>query len=694
MGAMHRFTALALAGLALSFPLLAAESAPRDASRPRRPEDFQAIFRSLDRDGDDKVTTAEAGNPRWFSRLDRNNDGEITRQELNLLLSLLAAQNNGGLDGSFAPPGAATTAENESLRQGPKILKAADRGVGRLVADARFTDIKGRSGKLSDFKSAPAFVIAFTSTSCPIARKYMPSLSRLEKEFGPRGVKFLYVNPTPSDSRRSIAEVVKGNALQGRYVHDRKRQLAATLGAESTTEVFVLDARRTLIFRGAVDDQYGFGYSREAPQQQYLKAALEAALAGEPPAVAATDAPGCALEFSTQPPLTQKITYHNRVSRVIQSHCLECHRDGGVGPFSLATYEDVSSHAAMMRRQVERGLMPPWFAAPGEPGKPSHWANDRSLSDADKRDLLAWLASDRPLGNPADAPLPRKFTSEWTIGEPDAVFQLPQPIKIKADGTMPYQFVTVETSFPEDRWVNAYEIIPTAREAVHHVIVMVHTDGSKPEQNIEGSEGYWAAYVPGNASRVLPPGFGKKLPAGATISFQIHYTPNGRATQDQLRLGVKFAPQPPQYAVHVLALPKTDINIPAGAPHHVEVAEKRVPTPLNLTALMAHTHVRGKAFKYEVTYPDGRSETLLDIPKYDFNWQLRYEYAETKHIPAGSVMKITAVYDNSAANPANPDPTKNVVWGKQTADEMMIGYFECYTRIAAWAARDTSPANP
>lgn len=676
MCSMHRLIVLVLAGLSLPLCLSAAESSPPDTRRPRRPEDFQAIFTALDKDADDKVTKEEAGNANWFSRIDRNNDGEITRKELNLVLSLLTARANGGLDGRFTVPGKAVVDE-ESPRQGPKVLKASDHGVGRLIPDARFTDMKGKSGKLSDFKADPLLVIIYTSTSCPLAKKYAPTLARLEKEFSGHGVKFLLVNPTASDSRRSITAAIKDQGLVSRYVHDRNGKLTAALGAETTTEVFVLDSARTLVFRGAVDDQYGLGYSLDAPRHNYLRDALVALLAGESPLIAATDAPGCALDFKPATPLAGNITYHNRISRVIQNNCLECHRNGGVGPFGLETYEDVKSHAAMMRRQVERGAMPPWFAAPAE-DQSSHWANDRSLSPADKRDLLAWLASDKPLGKPADAPLPRKFSSEWTIGKPDAVFQLPQPVNIKAEGTMPYEFVTVETSFPEDRWVNAYEIIPTAREVVHHVIVMVHTDRPTGAGNADGSEGYWAAYVPGNAARVLPTGFGKKLPAGATISFQIHYTPNGKATQDQLRLGVKFAKEPPRYAMHVLALPKININIPAGAPHHVEVQEKRVPTDLNLTALMAHTHVRGKAFKFDLTYPDGKAETLLDIPKYDFNWQLRYEYAKTKRIPAGSVMKITAVYDNSADNPANPDPTKNVRWGDQTHEEMMIGYFECY----------------
>ena len=687
MVAMHQLTVLVLAGLILPLGVLAEDAPKPEPPKPRRPEDFEAIFKSLDKNADDKVSKTEAGNPKWFRRLDGNGDGEITRKELNLAISLLAARENGGLDGSFALPGGAAAPAEDSPRQGPKVLRSADRGVGRLLPDARFKDNKGRSGKLSDFKSAPALVIAFTSTSCPLAKKYAPTLARLEQEFGAQGVKFLFVNPTASDTRASINAAIKHNSLASRYVHDRDGKLTAALGAETTTEMFVLDAARTLVFRGAVDDQYGFGYSLDAPRHNYLKDALTAMLAQKPLGVAATDAPGCVLDVKPATTLTGNITYHNRISRLIQNNCLECHRTGGVAPFSLETYEDVKSHAAMMRRQVDRGLMPPWFAAPGKEGERSHWANDRSLAAADKRELLAWLTGDQPAGNPADAPLPRRFSSEWTIGEPDAVFQLPQPVAIKAEGTMPYQFITVDTSFPEDRWVNAYEIIPTAREVVHHVIVMVHTAGTTANENAEGSEGYWAAYVPGNASRVLPSGFGKKLPAGATISFQIHYTPNGKATRDQLRLGVKFAKQPPEYSVHVLALPKTDINIPPGAHHHVEVADKRVPFNLNLTALMAHTHVRGKSFKYEVAYPDGRSETLLEIPKYDFNWQLRYEYAQTKRIPAGSVMKITAVYDNSADNPANPDPTKNVVWGKQTYDEMMIGYFECYTSNPTLAAR-------
>jgi hypothetical protein len=269
------------------------------------------------------------------------------------------------------------------------------------------------------------------------------------------------------------------------------------------------------------------------------------------------------------------------------------------------------------------------------------------------------------------------------MGEPDAVFQLQKPIAIKAEGIMPYQNVVVPTNFAEDRWVQSYEIIPTDRSVVHHVIVKVVPKGEKGSriQDRAEREGYYAAYVPGNSHRLLPEGFAKKLPAGANLHFQIHYTPNGKATEDQLKIGFKFAKQAPRYEVRVSALAQPRLNIPAGAADHVETARYTLPRDMMVTAFMAHMHVRGKAFKYEVTLPDGKTEVLLDIPRYDFNWQLAYNLAQPRILPRGSTVKITAVFDNSAGNPANPDPTKVIRWGQQTYDEMMLGYVEHYVPL-------------
>jgi mono/diheme cytochrome c family protein len=439
-----------------------------------------------------------------------------------------------------------------------------------------------------------------------------------------------------------------------------------------------------MIYRGAINDQYGLGYAKEAPTRTYLRDALASHAAGVPPKYAATTAPGCALDVKPSAKPTT-VTYHNEVARIMQANCVECHHKDGLAPFPLETMADVTEHAAMIKKQITRGAMPPWFAAPVASSHESPWSNDRSLSTQDKADLFAWLDSNRPAGDPKDAPLARQFPDSWTIGKPDYIVQLPKPVRIKAEGTMPYQFVVAETTMTEDKWVQGYEIVPTDRSVVHHVIVNVHAANAKVRDREEGTDGYWAAYVPGNGSKVYPAGFARKLPAGARVSFQIHYTPSGKATLDQLRMGLIFAKEPPRHAVHTLMLADHKLNIPPGEANHIETAQQTLPNDVTVMAYVAHMHMRGKSFKYEVTLPDGKTETLLDIPRYDFNWQLRYDYKQPRTLPRGSTVKVTAVFDNSTGNPANPDPTKTVHWGQQTYDEMMIGYFETYTPLPAKA---------
>jgi peroxiredoxin/mono/diheme cytochrome c family protein len=568
---------------------------------------------------------------------------------------------------------------------GPKPVPPQFAGVGRMAPDLAAPDLAGQPVTLSELlKARKAVVVALTSTSCPVSKKYLPALARLEQEYGPKGIGFVYLNPIAADRPDDARKLVEDLKLTGPYLHDRDGSLAKALGAASTGDAFVLDATRTVVYRGAVDDQYGVSYSLDAPRRRFLADALDAVLAGREVTVKATEAPGCVLDLSdVKPAAAAPVTYHNRISRIVQRHCQECHRDGGVGPFSLETHADVVAHRGMIRRVVERGTMPPWFAAPPPDGEHSKWANDRSLPEADRADLLAWLAGGTPEGDPADAPLPRSFPTEWAIGTPDLVVQIPRPVRVKAEGTMPYQNVVVETGLTEDRWVRAVEIRPTAPAVVHHVLVFRVDDsagGLLARVRDGGSDrlGFFAAYVPGNTYQAYPDGFGKKLPKGARLRFQIHYTPNGTATEDQMRIGFVFADRPPRHELKVVGLSNLRISIPPGAADHPESAQLRLPVDAVVTAFMPHMHVRGKSCRYEMTPPGGESVTLLHVPRYDFNWQLRYELAEPLQLSRGTVLRFTARFDNSDRNPANPDPTKTVRWGQQTYDEMLLGYVEYY----------------
>lgn len=655
--------------------LWAAESSGKPARKS------QDRFEMFDRDHDGRVTASELGQPGLFQLLDLNGDGVILRAEAAEALDNVQSRKRWArLDASRSVQ---TRAATNSLTESLRIIPATAAGIGKRLADWEVRTLDGRSRQLAPGPGRRGLVVAVTSSSCPLSRKYAPVLARLEADYQARGFDFVFLAPVTTDSPESVAALAKAQGWQGEIVLDPRHETAGVLGVRSTTEVLVYDAARTLIYRGAIDDQYGLGYSRAAAQTRPLAKALEAVLAGHSPEVTATTAPGCVVEAPAQvaEALRPKVpvTYHRQIARLIQRHCVECHREGGLAPFPLQRYEDVIAHAGTIRRQVDRGVMPPWFAASGHD---IAWSNDRSLTAEDRAELLAWLEGDRPAGDPAEAPLPLKFPTEWTIGKPDLVLQIPQPIAIPAEGVMDYQQRVVSTELTEDRWVSAVEIQPTAPAVVHHVLVFVRPpkDAAKRrgDDAVDEGSGFFAAYVPGNAWERLPEGFGKRLPAGSRLRFQIHYTPNGQATTDQVRIGLKFRTSPPRHSVHVIGLANPLLKIPAGASRHAEQAGSPVPHEARILAFLPHMHLRGVAFRYEVQEPGGAFRTLLDIPRYDFNWQLTYRCAEPVRVPAGSRLRATGWFNNSASNPANPDPTREVRWGLQTYDEMLLGYVEYY----------------
>lgn len=597
----------------------------------------------------------------------------MTLKHLSLLLLLTV----GGIAGLAS---IAFSQEDESLedvRQAPKPVDPRKHRIGQLIEDLEFTDIEGKSGKLSDYKGK-TLVILVTNKGCPICKKFAPVINEIVEGYAEKEVAFLLLNPMEHETVEDCQEAVKRYGFKARYISDPEGTLARALNVNSTGDAFVLDGARTLRYRGAVSDQFGFGYNLDAPRETYLRDAIDSVLAGEDVVEPATWAPGCLLEFDATEP-TGDITWHNRVSRIIQDNCQECHRDGENGPFELMTYADVKGNSSMVKRQVRQKLMPPWFANP-EHGE---FSNDRSLSDSDREALITWIDNGCPEGDAKDAPLPKNFHDGWKIGKPETIYEIPQTEKIPAKGTVKYQYQTVKVDFKEDRWVQAMEIRPTAPQVVHHVLIFLRYPKDHPRADEQphdngGLNGYFMGMVPGQGHIVLPEGMGKFIPGGSEMTFQLHYTPNGEEVEDKTRLGIIWCKDKPKTEVTTTGISNVFFRIPPGAENHEVKAIHIVKQKMRLLSLMPHMHVRGKAYRYVAELPDGEKITLLDIPRYDFNWQLLYVLREPIDLPKGTKIYATGWFDNSDKNPANPDPSKAVTFGEQTWEEMQIGYINWY----------------
>lgn len=421
-------------------------------------------------------------------------------------------------------------------------------------------------------------------------------------------------------------------------------------------------------------------------------------------------------------------TYSKDIAPILFANCTTCHRPGEVAPMSLMTYKDVRPWARAIGARVADGTMPPWHADPAH----GSFQNARLLTAEQKHTIAKWVSAGAPEGDATDLPAPPAYSDGWNIGQPDAVLSMQEDYPIPATGDVPYRYFEVPANFDEDRYIQAWEIRPGNRSVVHHIIVSTRPPKEVVEQQMKqqqqmmlqrlfgapaangaprptplfsfkccieipagqtggrplppeqrqaagpndrarpaGSGPSIGGYVPGNSIRRFPEGMALRLPKGYSLVFQMHYTPNGQATTDRSKVGLKFATTPPKAVLSTATLINGDLTIPPRAADHQVDAEMTINRDIMLYSLVPHTHVRGKRWHYEATYPDGRREVILSVPKYDFNWQHEYVFAQPLRMPAGTKIHATAWYDNSPGNKANPDPGKEVKWGDQTWEEMM-----------------------
>ncbi len=545
--------------------------------------------------------------------------------------------------------------------------------VGQVAPDFTLTDPAGQTLSLRDLEKTPVMVVAFLGCECPLVTNlYATRLENISRQYAQAGLRVVAINSTIQDGIDDMRSFIDKQQITYPLLKDLDGRVAEAFGATRTPEVFLLDQKRIVRYQGRIDDQGQVGFIRTAAQRHDLSVAIDELLAGKEVSQPTLAAVGCLIGKPKTTPSSTGITYASHVAQIFQKRCVECHRTGEIGPFAMEQYDEVVGWADMIAEVVDQKRMPPWFASPSH----GEFSNDARLLPEERKTILDWVAAGAPLGDPASLPPVKTFSSGWNIGEPDLVVPMAKkPFAVRAEGAIGYQHYLVDPGFLEDKWLTACEVRPGNRSVVHHVLVFCKTPGHRNLLDIFNG-GLIAAYAPGMPAFQAPPGVARRLPAGSKILIQMHYTTNGRAAEDLSSVGFRFC-KPDDVADEIEALAANNffIVIPPNKPDHQIKAVYHFQKDKLLVNLTPHMHMRGKSFRFEAVYPGGEREILLDVPRFDFNWQLQYNLAKPKMMPKGTQLVCTAHYDNSAGNPANPNPNQIVRFGEQTWDEMMIGWF-------------------
>ncbi len=545
---------------------------------------------------------------------------------------------------------------------------------GERVDNFRLLDHNGASHELYYLSDAKAVVIMVHGIGCPIVRNTVPALKQIRDRYRSRGVEFLLLNSNLQDDRDAVAKEAVEFGIDFPVLVDETQLIGEGLGVNRTGEVFLIDPKNwKLIYRGPLDDRLSYGAQRSTAGKHYLTDALDATLAGKPVTLAQAEALGCIVNFPERDPRNAhaKISYSEQIAPLLANRCASCHRQGGVAPWAMDSYEKVRGFAPMIREVTRTKRMPPWHADP-------HYGNfvgDRSIANEDAKLLVHWIEAGAPRGEGPDplAALKREWP-DWTLGKPDLIVEVPA-FDVPATGVVSYQYPSARNPLGRDVWIKAIEILPGDRSVVHHVLAGIDDPGNGERRNIRGQIGELGGYAPGKNAALYPADTGILLRKEANFRFQMHYTPNGKAITDVTRVGYYFHDKPPKHKLDMALILDTSLEIPAHAKAHSHSLDQVFDRDVMLYSLLPHAHLRGRTARFTAHYPDGGAEILLSVPKYDFNWQPLYVLNPSKFIPAGTRIVLDMTWDNSAQNPGNPDPSKAVRWGDQTWEEMNVGWF-------------------
>lgn len=554
--------------------------------------------------------------------------------------------------------------------------------------------LDGEVHALSQNDKQHSRVFVFLSPSCPISNAYTQELNRLHRQ-KVDSVDFFAVVSDRFETRQESLKHYEEYALGFPVLFDSSGLLASVLKPTHVPEVFVVDAERKLVYRGAIDNAFeAIGRRRPTVEHHYLSDAISSLSRNERPEVTYSKPVGCVWPEVSENDSVAAVTYNRDIAPLLQTRCQNCHREGQVAPFELTTYEDARAHADMLVQVTQDRIMPPWIPGPNSTRK---FVGERWLTDLELELLKTWVEAGCPEGDSADLPPSPQFAEGWLLGEPDSIVKMTEPFSVPADGPDLLQNFVIPIEIPSDKLVAAIEFHPGNRRVVHHAVLFLDDKGearkldeATPEPGYSnfggpgfvpsGALGGWSV---GNTARRLPNDMGRYLKQGSDLVVQVHYHPTGKVEIDQSEIGLYFVQKPvaesiaePAKLVGSIWMANYEMDIPAGESNYGRSTTYRLPKDVVMVGIVPHMHLLGKSMRVTATQPGQDPEVLIDIENWNYNWQDEYYYEEPFQLAAGTLLRVEAVFDNSENNPSNPSsPPQRVTWGEETDDEMLFCFF-------------------
>ncbi|MEZ4794982.1 MAG: redoxin domain-containing protein [Flavobacteriaceae bacterium] len=550
------------------------------------------------------------------------------------------------------------------------------------IADNRMNDYalydeQGNFHRFSYYNNSKGLVLFVQGNGCPIVRLALQDFKAVKEAYSEKGFQFFMVNSNLQDHRESIHQEALDYDFGVPVLDDSAQILAQALNITITAEAIVLHPiTREILYRGPLNNQLDYETSRPEATIHYLQNALDAILKGSIPPSQHDLVKGCKVtRWTTLGFNKDTITYTKDVAPILQQHCVRCHHDGGIAPWSMSDYHTITGWSQMMKQVLITKRMPPWKADPYI----GTFKNDFSLPDSSLRKLYQWIETGTPYGAGPDPMASLHFDDkEWKRGTPDTIIILNKE-QIPSQGVIPYRYQKIDLKLPRDTWIEGLEIQPGNAKVMHHILINNKTPGSpipildrKPRKWIDN---FIALGGMGDQPIRYPDSTGVLLKKDSQLIVQIHYTPTGKPEEDQTRIGLYYSKAVPKKVMHSFATANLDFTIPPFGQNIHLIARDTLTKPIKLHYMVPHMHYRGKSIQVRALFPDGNTQTLVSVPDYNFNWQRLYVPEPPIALPKGTIVEVEGIYDNSFQNPFNPDPERELHYGIQSTDEMLIGFF-------------------